>query len=65
MESGLMMLLHSAVIVIVLFLIMFFALRQKYDVAMDRSLLIGSFALMYMLLFGHGLPVKINKTITG
>ena len=65
MESGLMMLLHSTIITVVLFLIMFFALQQKYDVAMDRSLLIGSFVLMYMLLFGHGLPVKINKTITG
>jgi hypothetical protein len=32
-------------------------------VAQDRSVLIGGVALVYMLLFGHGLPTSINPNI--
>jgi len=59
------MLFHSLAIGTVLYLIMVFALKQRPAVAMDRSVLIGGVVLIYMVLFGHGLPNKINKNITG
>ena len=63
MERGLMMLLHSAIIGVVLYLIMVFALKQSKSVAENRSLLIASLVLIYMILFGHGLPTKLNTMI--
>jgi hypothetical protein len=38
-------------------------LGQKQGVAENRSLLIAAFVLIYMILFGHGLPVSINKNV--
>ena len=63
MESGLMMLLHSVIIGIVLYLFMIFILGLKSVVAENRSILIAAFILVYMILFGHGLPTSINKNI--
>lgn len=57
------MVLHSVVIGIVLYVFMIFALGQPTIVAENRSILISSFVLIYMILFGHGLPVKLNKNI--
>ena len=57
------MLLHSAVIGFVLYLLMIFFLKQDKNVAENRSILIASSVLIYMIVFGHGLPVKINKNI--
>jgi len=57
------MVLHSLVIGIVLYFIMIFGLGQDSNVAENRSILIGSVVLIYMILFGHGLPTKINKYI--
>ena len=56
MEDGLTMLWHSAVIGVVLYLIMVFALGQSDSVAQNRSILLAAVVLIYMLLFGHGLP---------
>jgi hypothetical protein len=61
MESGRMMLLHSLVIGVLLYLFMFFILGQKQIVAENRSILLASLVLIYMILFGHGLPTSINK----
>ena len=61
MEHHWMMVLHSVIIGIILFLFMIFGLRQPNEVAERRSILIASFVLIYMILFGHGLPVKLNK----
>jgi len=63
MESGLTMLLHSAIIGVVLYLVMVFALKQQKNVAENRSILIASVVLIYMILFGHGLPGKLNRNI--
>ena len=61
MESGRMMLLHSAVIGVVLYLLMVYVLGQSQAVAENRSLLLAALVLAYMILFGHGLPTSINK----
>lgn len=56
MESGRVMLLHSAIIGIILYLFMIYVLRQAPRVAENRSLIIAALVLIYMILFGHRLP---------
>ena len=63
MENGLMMLLHSAIIGFLLYLFMIFVLGQKQIVAENRSILLAAVVLIYMILFGHGLPTSINKNL--
>ena len=63
MERGLIMLFHAILIAIVLYLVMLFLLKQSPRVAEDRSILIGSIVLFYMILFGHALPTRINYNI--
>lgn len=63
MERGLMMMLHALMIGIVLYLVMVFGLGQEPAVAEDRSVLLGAIVLVYMVLFGHGLPGEVNKNI--
>jgi len=61
MERGLIMLLHSIIIGIVLYIVMIFGLGQQNNVAENRSILIAACVLIYMILFGHGLPTKLNN----
>ena len=63
-DSGFMMVIHSIVITAILLVIMTKMLKQSVPVARDRSILIGSIILMYMILFGHSFPPgKINPNI--
>jgi len=57
------MVLHSAVIGVVLYLLMVFVFQQNPRIAENRSILIAAAVLIYMILFGHGLPSKINKNL--
>jgi len=61
MEQASIMVLHALLIGIILFVLMKFVLGQQNDVAERRSILIAAFVLIYMILFGHGLPTKLNK----
>jgi hypothetical protein len=63
MESGLMMVVHSVIITVILYIIMKYLLKQSEPKAMDRSILLGAVVLIYMVLFGHGMPTSINKNI--
>ncbi len=63
METGLMMVLHSLIIGIILYLLMKYALGQNQMIAENRSILIAAVVLIYMILFGHGLPTSINKNL--
>jgi hypothetical protein len=56
MERGLIMLLHAIVIGVVLYIIMVVGLGQTSYVAENRSIMIAAAAVIYMILFGHGLP---------
>jgi hypothetical protein len=38
-----------------------FALGQSQTMALNRSILIGALALAYMILFGHRLPIQVNR----
>jgi hypothetical protein len=58
------MFIHSSIIAVVLYVVMKFILKQPEMMAQDRSILIGALALVYMILFGHGLPTTdINKNL--
>jgi hypothetical protein len=63
MEGGLTMLLHSVIIGFLLYVFMIFALGQRPAVAQDRSILLAAIVLIYMIMFGHGLPTTINKNL--
>jgi hypothetical protein len=63
MERGLMMVLHAILIALVLYLFMVYILKCSPYVAEDKSVLIGSIVLFYMVLFGHGLPTHVNRNI--
>ena len=58
-----MMLLHSVIIAFVIYLVMIFVFRRDQMVAENTSLLLGAVILVYMILFGHGLPTNINKKL--
>ena len=61
MESALSHLFHAAIIAILLYIIMKFFLNQSEPMSLNRSIIIGALALIYMILFGHGLPTHMNK----
>jgi hypothetical protein len=60
MERALMMALHSVLIGLALYGIMVFILKQNKMVAETRSVFVAGLALVYMIMFGHGLPTSIN-----
>jgi hypothetical protein len=63
MESGFMMVIHAIFITIILYLGMKYGLGQNDMKSQNRSILIGAVVLIYMILFGHGLPTSINKSL--
>ena len=63
MESGFVMVVHALLIILVLYLVMCFVLGQSSRVAEDRSVLLGGLALVYMGLYGHGMPGRVNPYI--
>lgn len=58
-----MMVLHSVVIGLVLYLLMVFVFNQTPKMAEYRSVLVAAVVLIYMILFGHGLPTRLNKDL--
>ena len=63
MENGRTMILHAVVIGVLLYFFMIVILKQKQSVAENRSIILASAVLIYMILFGHGLPTTINKNL--
>jgi hypothetical protein len=63
MDSGRMMIVHSVLIAVLLYVFMVFVLGQRQSVAENRSILLGALVLAYMMLFGHGLPSSINRSL--
>jgi uncharacterized membrane-anchored protein len=63
MERGTTMLMHAAVIGVVLYVTMVYALKQEASVAENRSIVIAAAVLIYMVLYGHGMPTKMNENI--
>ena len=61
MEGVLTHLFHSFILAVILYLLMRYALGQSQTMSMNRSILLAAIALIYMILFGHGLPTHINR----
>jgi hypothetical protein len=62
-ERGLTMVVHSVVIGITMYAIMTLILKQSPAIAENRSILIASCVLIYMIVFGHGLPGRLNHQL--
>jgi len=58
-----MMLLHSIIIGLILYIVMVFVFKQNDKVAENRSILITAVILIYMILFGHSIPDKLNSDL--
>ena len=63
MESGFTMLIHSVIIGVILYVFMVYILKQRQAVAENRSIVLSAIALIYMIMFGHGMPTKVNKDL--
>jgi TRAP-type C4-dicarboxylate transport system permease small subunit len=63
-ERGLVMLAHSAMIGVAIYLMMRYVLNQSALVAEDRSIVIAAFVLLYMVMFGHGMPGQMNRNLS-
>ena len=63
MDSGTTMLFHAVLLMLVSYALMRYVLGQSSSVAEDRSVLLGGIALVYMVLFGHGMPGRVNPRI--
>ena len=63
MENSLVHFSHVVIIGVVLYVVMFYGLKQSQEVAQDRSVLIAAIMLVYMVLYGHGYPTALNKNI--
>ena len=63
-ERGAVMLAHSAMIGIVIYMMMRYVFNQSALVAEDRSIVIGAFVLIYMVMFGHGMPGQMNRNLS-
>ena len=61
MERGLIMLLHSVISGLILYRLMVFVFKPHETVAENRSILISALILIYMILFGHGIPGELNR----
>lgn len=63
-ERGSIMLLHAAMIGVVIYMMMRYILNQSELVAEDRSIVIAAFVLIYMVMFGHGMPNQLNRNLS-
>lgn len=63
-ERGVVMLAHTAMIGIAIYLMMRYVFNQSALVAEDRSIVIGAFVLIYMVMFGHGMPGQMNRNLS-
>ena len=63
MESGLTMLVHYVIIGAILYVFMVYVLKQRQVVAENRSIVLAAVVLIYMVVFGHGMPTKVNRDL--
>ena len=63
-ESGLTMVLHAVVIGIIAFIALVYGLKHPKDKSIDKSILVASIVLAYIVMFGHKLPSRnINQNL--
>jgi len=57
------MFIHAILISLISYAVMHYVLGQRTGVAEDRSVLLGGVALVYMVLYGHKMPGRVNPNI--
>lgn len=57
------MVLHAVILGLILYVLMRCVLGQSARVAEDRSVALAAAILLYMVVFGHGLPGRVNPNI--
>jgi len=62
-EGPLNMTWHSIMIAIIFYAISVYFLKHRRGLAYNRSFLVFALSLSYMLLFGHGMPWRINRNL--
>ena len=62
-ESGISMIGHALIIGVLLYVLIRYVLNQPMAKAADRSILIAALVLVYMILFGHRMPGRLNSNI--
>jgi hypothetical protein len=65
MERGINMVMHAAIFTAIAYFVMLNYFKQSPEMAEDRSILLGSILLIYMLIYGHQMPsyASLNKNI--
>jgi hypothetical protein len=63
MEGPLEMVLHGAVVAVVVYIACKFLFKDSEAKCMTRSVAIGLVVALYMVMFGHGLPNKVNSNL--
>ena len=59
MERGLVMVVHGVALALVAYVVMVYLLKQSPGMAENRSVLLGSLAVAYMVVFGHQAPTMM------
>jgi hypothetical protein len=62
-NHSLMMVLYSVILTFILYLIMFYILKQSCSMATDRSIVIGAVILIYLICFGTTGMNSFNKNL--
>jgi len=62
-NHSLMMVLYSVILTFILYLIMFYMLKQSCSMATDRSIVIGAVILIYLICFGTTGMNSFNKNL--
>lgn len=62
-EDPISMLFHAGLVGLALYVVMTYAMGQSADIATTRSIFGGLLAGLYMIMFGHGLPGRINPNL--
>jgi len=55
-ETSLNMVLHAFIVAIVVYLVLVYAMKKPNEPSIDKAVLVGGIALVYMTIFGHKLP---------
>lgn len=55
-ETSLNMVMHAFLIAVVVYLLLVYAMKKQNEPSIDKAILAGGLALVYMVMFGHKLP---------
>ena len=63
MEGPLEMVLHGAVVAVIVYVVCKFLFKESESKCMTRSVALGLVVALYMVVFGHRMPGKVNPNL--